>query len=127
MVDNKWLGSKTGQGFYKKTKDENGKTQILSLDLETLEYKAQKRVKFPTLDMAKPIDDLEKRTAMLIQGQDKAAEFYKMMFGGLFAYATNRVPEIADDLFKIDDAIKAGRSEERRVGKECRCRWGRDH
>src|SRR5690554_1442920 len=62
MVDNKWLGSKTGQGFYKKTKDENGKTQILSLDLETLEYKAQKRVKFPTLDMAKPIDDLEKRT-----------------------------------------------------------------
>src|SRR5690554_7979356 len=106
--------SKTGQGFYKKTKDENGKTQILSLDLETLEYKAQKRVKFPTLDMAKPIDDLEKRTAMLIQGQDKAAEFYKMMFGGLFAYATNRVPEIADDLF---------RSEERRVGKECRSRW----
>ncbi|WP_107038492.1 3-hydroxyacyl-CoA dehydrogenase/enoyl-CoA hydratase family protein [Brumimicrobium mesophilum] len=108
MVENKWLGSKTGQGFYKKTKDENGKTEILSLDLETLEYKSQKRVKFPTLDMAKPIDDLEKRTAMLIQGQDKAAEFYKMMFGGLFAYATNRVPEIADDLYKIDDAIKAG-------------------
>ncbi|PWH85132.1 3-hydroxyacyl-CoA dehydrogenase/enoyl-CoA hydratase family protein [Brumimicrobium oceani] len=108
MVDSKWLGSKTGQGFYKKTKDENGKTEILSLDLETLEYKSQKRVKFPTLDMAKPIDDLEKRTAMLIQGQDKAAEFYKMMFGGLFAYATNRVPEIAEDLFKIDDAIKAG-------------------
>src|SRR5690554_4199992 len=91
--------------------------------------------------MAKPIDDLEKRTAMLIQGQDKAAEFYKMMFGGLFAYATNRVPEIADDLFKIDDAIKAGfgwslgpfetwdilgRSEERRVGKECRSRWARE-
>src|SRR5690554_7875068 len=97
MVDNKWLGSKTGQGFYKKTKDENGKTQILSLDLETLEYKAQKRVKFPTLDMAKPIDDLEKRTAMLIQGQDKAAEFYKM------------------------------RSEERRVGKECRSRGWRYH
>ncbi|HLV40867.1 MAG TPA: 3-hydroxyacyl-CoA dehydrogenase/enoyl-CoA hydratase family protein [Brumimicrobium sp.] len=108
MVENKWLGSKTDQGFYKKTKDENGKTEILSLDLETLEYKSQKRVSFPTLDMAKPIDDLEKRTAMLIQGQDKAAEFYKMMFGGLFAYATNRVPEIADDLFKIDDAIKAG-------------------
>lgn len=108
MVENKWLGSKTGQGFYKKSKDENGKTEILSLDLETLEYKSQKRVSFPTLDMAKPIDDLEKRTAILIQGQDKAAEFYKMMFGGLFAYATNRVPEIADDLFKIDDAIKAG-------------------
>src|SRR5690554_1009085 len=108
MVENKWLGSKTDQGFYKKTKDENGKTEILSLDLETLEYKSQKRVSFPTLDIAKPIDELEKRTTILIQVQDKAAEFYKMMFGGLFAYATNRVPEIADDLFKIDDAIKAG-------------------
>src|SRR5690554_6128396 len=67
MVDNKWLGSKTGQGFYKKTKDENGKTQILSLDLDTLEYKAQKRVKFLTLYMTKPNDYLVKRLAMLIQ------------------------------------------------------------
>ncbi|PKR79668.1 3-hydroxyacyl-CoA dehydrogenase [Brumimicrobium salinarum] len=108
MVDNKWLGSKSGQGFYKKTKDENGKRKILSLDLNTLEYTDQKKVKFPTLDMAKPIDDLEKRTAMLIQGKDKAATFYKKMFGGLFAYASNRVPEIAEDLYQIDDAIKAG-------------------
>ncbi|RFC55570.1 3-hydroxyacyl-CoA dehydrogenase/enoyl-CoA hydratase family protein [Brumimicrobium aurantiacum] len=108
MVDNKWLGSKTGQGFYKKTKDENGKKTILSLDLDTMEYTPQKRVKFPTLDMAKPVDDLAKRTALLVQGQDKAAEFFKTIFGDLFAYSTNRVPEIAEDLYKIDDAIKAG-------------------
>ena len=108
MVEKKWLGSKTNQGFYKKTKNDKGKTEILALDLETLEYREQKRVKFATLDMAKPIDDLAKRTAMLVQGQDKAGEFYRIMFGGLFAYASNRVPEIADDLYKIDDAITAG-------------------
>lgn len=108
MVENKWLGSKTGQGFYKKTKDENGKKQILTLDLDTLEYREKKRVKFPTLDMAKAVDDLAKRTKMLAQGQDKAGEFYRIMFGGLFAYASNRIPEIANELYKIDDAIKAG-------------------
>lgn len=108
MLENKWLGSKTNQGFYKKTKGEDGKSEILSLDLKTLEYKEQKRVKFPTLDLVKPIDDLTKRTAMLILGQDKAADFYRLMFGGLFAYSANRIPEIADDLYKIDDAIKAG-------------------
>ncbi|HLW39800.1 MAG TPA: 3-hydroxyacyl-CoA dehydrogenase/enoyl-CoA hydratase family protein [Brumimicrobium sp.] len=108
MLENKWLGSKTNQGFYKKTKGKDGKSEILSLDLKTLEYKEQKRVKFPTLDMVKPIDDLTKRTAMLILGQDKAADFYRLMFGGLFAYSANRIPEIADDLYKIDDAIKAG-------------------
>lgn len=108
MLDNKWLGSKTKQGFYKKIKGEDGKSVILSLDLKTLEYKEQKRVKFATLDMVKPIDDLTKRTAMLIMGQDKAAEFYRLMFGGLFAYSANRIPEIANDLYKIDDAIKSG-------------------
>ena len=108
MVDNNWLGSKTGQGFYKKSKDADGNRKILSLDLETLEYKEKARVSFPTLDMAKPIDDLKQRTKMLVQGKDKAGDFYRQMFGGLFAYVTNRIPEISEDLYKIDDAIKAG-------------------
>jgi 3-hydroxyacyl-CoA dehydrogenase len=108
MVENNWLGSKTGQGFYKKTKDEDGNRKIVSLDLETLEYRDKARVKFPTLDMAKPIDDLKQRTKMLIAGQDKAGEFYRQMFGGLFAYVTNRIPEISNELYKIDDALKAG-------------------
>lgn len=108
MVDNNWLGSKTGQGFYKKTKDDEGNRKILSLDLETLEYRDKAKVKFPTLDMAKPIDDLKQRTKMLVNGQDKAGEFYRQMFGGLFAYVTNRIPEISNELYKIDDAIKAG-------------------
>ena len=108
MVDNGWLGSKSKQGFYKKVKDDSGKSEILVLDLTTLEYKEKSRVKFPTLDMAKPIDDLHQRTKMLLMGMDKAGEFYRKIFGGLFAYVSNRIPEITDDLYKIDDALKAG-------------------
>ncbi len=108
MVENGWLGSKTNQGFYKKVKDENGKSEILTLDLNNLEYRKKARVKFPTLDMAKPIDDLKTRTKMLFMGMDKAGEFYRKLFGGLFAYVSNRLPEITDDLYKIDDALKAG-------------------
>jgi 3-hydroxyacyl-CoA dehydrogenase len=108
MVENGWLGSKSGQGFYKKSKDENGKKQILSLDLNTLEYKVAEKVKFPTLDMAKPIEDLRQRTKMLLMGMDKAGQFYRQIFGGLFAYVSNRIPEISNDFYKIDDALKAG-------------------
>lgn len=108
MVENNWLGSKTNQGFYKKVKDDSGASQILSLDLDTLEYTPTARVSFPTLEMAKPIDDLKQRTKMLLMGMDKAGEFYRKIFGGLFAYVSNRLPEITDDLYKIDDALKAG-------------------
>jgi 3-hydroxyacyl-CoA dehydrogenase len=108
MVENNWLGSKSGQGFYKKVKHPDGSSEILVLDLNTLEYKASEKVKFPTLEMAKPIEDLKQRTKMLFMGMDKAGEFYRKLFGGLMAYVTNRLPEITDDLYKIDDALKAG-------------------
>ena len=108
MVTNGWLGSKTKQGFYKKTTGADGKKEILALNLKTLEYEPSKKVSFPTLEMTKPVDDLAKRLPMLVMGQDKAGEFYRRMFGGLFAYVANRIPEISDDLYKIDDAIKAG-------------------
>lgn len=107
MVENNWLGSKTGQGFYKKIK-KDGKSEILSLNLKTLEYEASERVKFPTLEMVKPVDDLKKRVKMLVMGMDKASQFYKKTFAGLFAYVSHRVPEIADEIYKIDDALKAG-------------------
>lgn len=108
MVSNNWLGSKSGQGFYKKVKDDKGKSEILSLDLNTLEYRPAIKASFPTLEMTKAVDDLKKRTKMLVMGQDKASKFYKLMFGGLFAYVSNRIPEISEDLYKIDDALKAG-------------------
>ena len=107
MVENNWLGSKTGQGFYKKVK-KDGKSEILSLNLKTLEYEVPERVKFPTLEMVKSVDDLKKRVKMLVMGMDKASQFYKKTFAGLFAYVSHRVPEIADEIYKIDDALKAG-------------------
>lgn len=108
MVENGWLGSKSGQGFYKKGTDENGKKAILELDLKTLEYKPKAKVSFPTLEMTKSIDDLKTRTKMLYNGMDKAGEFYRKSFNGVFNYVSNRIPEIADEIYKIDDALKAG-------------------
>ena len=108
MVENGWLGSKSKQGFYKKVKGKGGKSEILSLDLNTLEYKPKQRVKFATLEMTKPVDDLNKRLPMLLQGKDKAGEFYRKMFFSLMEYASNRIPEISDELYKIDDAVCAG-------------------
>lgn len=108
MVENSWLGSKTGQGFYKKVKDEKGKSQILVLDLETLEYRAQEKVKFPTLELTKTIDNLRERTKVLFNGKDQAGEFYQRSFCAVFAYVSHRIPEIADELYKIDDAMRAG-------------------
>ena len=103
MLENKWLGSKTGQGFYKK----EGK-EILSLDLNTLEYRAAKKASFATLELTKTIDKPIDRFKVLIKGKDKAGEFYRKSFGAMFAYVSNRIPEITDDLYKIDDAMKAG-------------------
>jgi 3-hydroxyacyl-CoA dehydrogenase len=108
MVEKNWLGSKTKQGFFKKEKDENGKSQIMTLDLNTLEYRPKGKAKFATLEMTKSIDDLKERTKVLAAGTDKAGEFYRKSFYGLFAYVSNRIPEITDAVYKVDDALNAG-------------------
>ena len=103
MLKNKWLGSKCGQGFYKK----EGK-KISVLDLKTLKYNEKKKVKFDTLKQTKSIDNVIDRFEVLVKGKDKAGEFYRKNFAAMFAYVSNRVPEISEDLYKIDDAMKAG-------------------
>ena len=108
LEKNNWLGDKTGQGFYKKSKDAKGKTEILTLDLNTLEYKPKAKAKFATLETTKTIDNLKDRFKVLLAGKDKAGEFYRDAFYGLFQYASNRIPEISDELFRIDDAVCAG-------------------
>ncbi|NND11059.1 MAG: 3-hydroxyacyl-CoA dehydrogenase [Flavobacteriaceae bacterium] len=108
MVDNKWLGSKTGQGFYKKNVSADGKKQILTLDLDSMDYRSNQKAKFATLELTKSIDNVADRFKVLVSGKDKAGEFYRKSFSALFAYVTNRIPEITDDLYKIDDAMKAG-------------------
>ena len=108
MMENKWLGSKTGQGFYKLERKADGSKDILSLDLNTLEYRPNKRAKFATLELTKTVDKVVDRFKILVKGKDKAGEFYRKSFAALFAYVSNRIPEITDDLYKIDDAMKAG-------------------
>ena len=107
LVDKGHLGSKSGQGFYKKVV-QDGKKEIHALDLKTLEYKPKQKVKFATLDAAKQVDDLKARTQLLFQGQDQAGEFYRRIFADVFAYVSHRLPEISDEIFRIDDALRAG-------------------
>lgn len=108
MLENKWLGSKTNQGFFKKVTSSEGKKEIHTLDLKTLDYYLSKKASFPTLEMTKTIDDLAQRFPILLAGKDKAGEFYRSIFGDLFSYICHRIPEISDSLYAIDDAMKAG-------------------
>ena len=108
MVENNWLGDKTGQGFFKKTKGAGGEKEILTLNLKTLEYGARQKPKFTTLETAKPIEDLKTRIKALCAGTDKAGEFYRLFHYNLFAYISHRIPEISDELYRVDDAMMAG-------------------
>jgi 3-hydroxyacyl-CoA dehydrogenase len=108
IVENNWLGDKTKQGFFKKIKTTNGESEILTLDLKTLEYQPRTKPKFATLETAKPIEDLKTRLKALCAGQDKAGDFYRQFHYGLFAYISNRIPEISDEIYRLDDAMMAG-------------------
>lgn len=103
MMEKNMLGSKTKKGFYKK----EGK-EISTLDLDTLEYREKKRAKFATLELTKTVDKVIDRFKILVGGKDKAGEFYRKNFAAMFAYVQNRIPEISDELYRIDDAMKAG-------------------
>lgn len=108
LVENNWLGDKTGQGFFKKTKGAGGEKDILTLNLKTLEYSPRVKPKFASLETAKPVDDLYLRLKMLVAGQDKAGEFYRHFHYGLFSYISHRIPEISDEIYRVDDAMMAG-------------------
>jgi 3-hydroxyacyl-CoA dehydrogenase len=107
MLANNWLGDKTGQGFFKKIKTEAGK-EILTLNLQTLEYGPRNKPKFASLEAAKPIEDLKQRIQLLQASPDKAGDFYKAFHYGLFSYISHRIPEISDELYRVDDAMMAG-------------------
>ena len=109
MVENNWLGDKTGQGFFKKMPPSpTGEKEIYVLNLATLEYEPRKKPRFATIETAKPIDDLKTRLKALCAGTDKAGEFYRQFHYNLFAYISNRIPEISDELYRIDDGMMAG-------------------
>jgi len=107
MVNRRWLGDKTGQGFYKKIKDGDDK-EILALDYKTMEYRPRQRVKIPSLETAKNIDDVRKRIHDLAYAKDRAGQFIWKILSETLLYAANRIPEIADDIVSIDNAMKWG-------------------
>ena len=110
LLENGFIGDKAGQGFYKKTaeKDEKGRRIILALNLDTLTYAPRKKPDLPSLKLSKQIENFSKRFPALLEADDKGGQFLKDYFLGLFAYASNRVPEISDHLFAIDDAMRSG-------------------
>lgn len=108
MIANNWLGDKTGQGFFSKRKNEKGEREILTLDLKTFEYKPREKVSFPGIEAAKPLDDLKERLKILIQAKDKSGEFYRLFHYEIFSYVSHRIPEISDEIYRVDDAMKAG-------------------
>ena len=103
-----WFGDKSGQGYFKKTKDENGKRTILELDLKTFEYIERTRANFKALEAVKDEENLKERVKTLVNFDDKAGEFYRKTFYDTFRYVTYRIPEISDELYRIDQAVCAG-------------------
>ena len=111
MLERKWLGDKTGQGFYKKERGADGKESRRVLDLNTLEYRSAEIAKLIELEMAKNNESAAARIRTLLAGnpdREKAARFYWQILPELWAYATNRIGEVADTVVEIDRAMKAG-------------------
>ncbi len=111
MLERKWLGDKTGGGFYKKERGADGKDVRLVLDLKTLEYQPSAKPKLPALEMAKNVDSLPERLRMLLSGdqkKDKAARFHWKLLTRLWNYSADCLPEIADSAASIDAAMRAG-------------------
>ncbi len=108
LLDKEWLGNKTKKGFFESHKDAEGKRHIKALNLETLEYEPTEKPDLQSLKLAKQIDDLPKRIQAVFDAEDEGGELVRKSLLGLFAYASNRIPEITDHLYSIDDAMRAG-------------------
>ena len=115
IIENNWLGDKTGQGFFKKLRGSElpsastgGGKEILVLNLKTMEYEPRQKPKFATLETAKLIEDLHTRLKALVAGTDKAGDFYRQFHYALFSYISFRIPEISDEVYRVDDAMMAG-------------------
>jgi 3-hydroxyacyl-CoA dehydrogenase len=108
MIENNWLGDKTNQGFYKKSKAKDGSRVIEALDLNSMEYKPKDKPRFDSIGKARQANRLKSKIGILYDGGDEAADFYKDVTTAILAYSANRIPEIADNLYQIDDALKAG-------------------
>jgi 3-hydroxyacyl-CoA dehydrogenase len=111
MLERRWLGDKTGGGFYKKVKSTEGE-QILGIDWKTIEYRPRQKAKFPVLEMASQIEDAGQRLPMLLGSNgskpDRAGQFLWSALSDLWTYAANRIGEISDSIVEIDRAMRLG-------------------
>lgn len=108
MLERKWLGNKTKIGFYKEVRGEDGKKQFWSLDLNTLEHIPPTKPRFDSVKAAKDVEGLGNRLKVLLEGDDKAADLVKALTYQGFQYASSIVPEVADTVKPIDDAVRWG-------------------
>src|SRR6266576_3072781 len=118
MIRRGWLGEKSGQGFYKRVKSPGGESTILELNLDTLEYQPQQKVRFPSISEARNISDPVKRMLTILNGNDRASQLARQTTADSLIYAASLATEIADSIVAIDEAMRWGfnfRSEERRV------------
>lgn len=108
LLKNKFLGDKTKKGFYYKTINDKGETLRYALDLNTLEYRPLERANLSVLQAASQVSGTKAKIALLLQDQSTAGEFIQKHLGSLFSYVSQRVPEISDNLYAIDNAIRTG-------------------
>jgi 3-hydroxyacyl-CoA dehydrogenase len=108
LIEDGRLGEKSGAGFYKKVKDSGGKSEILMLDPATLDYVPQGKVSFPSLEMARNVDDLRERLHGLVRAEDRAGSFLWQTLSATLRYAASCIPEIADDVVNVDRAMRWG-------------------
>ena len=107
MVERGWLGEKTGQGFYKRV-EEDGRREILVLDPETLEYRPQRSLDAPSLAAVRRVEDSGARIAALAKADDAAGKLAWRSLSRLFAFAAAKIPEVADEIAAIDNAMRWG-------------------
>ena len=110
LLEHSFLGNKTGKGFYEKTqkKDENGNSIINALNLQTLTYETAIRPKMEVVKTAKGMELMNKRLQFLVEGETREQQFFSAYFCQLFGYAAARIPEISDQYFPVDDAMRTG-------------------
>ena len=107
MVERGWLGEKSGQGFYKRV-EEDGHREILVLDPETLEYRSQRSLDAPSLAAVRRVEDSGARIAALAHADDAAGRLAWRSLSRLFAFAAAKIPEVADEIASIDNAMRWG-------------------
>ncbi|MBT8233617.1 MAG: 3-hydroxyacyl-CoA dehydrogenase, partial [Bacteroidia bacterium] len=108
LLDNKWYGRKSKKGFYLMERKADGSKNFKALNLKTLEYEDSIKPKLPSVGDTRKIEILDKRLQTLIDHEAKGGQFLREYFAELFAYSAQRVPEITDHLYSIDDAMRTG-------------------